>query len=145
MPEGHHVDPDSLGPLWPKEVLFEYEEPLTFVFGDREGRLLLAHQLSATGAVSRYLIVGTEQRVIDELKDGRLDLLGALRQPRCWLADIGPDWKVEHLWLIPFDKIPRDLLPKPGSTLTPDLEFPVADNADPTKNITSPPLICHEW
>jgi hypothetical protein len=55
-----------------------------------------------------------------------VDLLGALRQPRCWIADVGPGWAVERLWIIPFAKVPSEVLPKPDALLTPELERAIA-------------------
>ena len=43
--------------------------------------------------MSRYLLVVTDQEFIDGLKAGRLDMLAALRQPRCWIVDFGRDGK----------------------------------------------------
>lgn len=120
-PDGNKIATDSLGTLAPEEVLFEFEEPLTFVCRDRDGQMLLAHSLSDAEGLSRYLLCVTDSRIVAELESGRLDLLGALRQPRCWIADFGPAWDVRQLWLIPFDKLPKNVLPKSGSMLTPEL------------------------
>jgi hypothetical protein len=49
-------------------------------------------------------------------------LLGALRQPRCWIVDFGPGWEIQQLWLMSFNKVPREMLPRPGAMLTPELE-----------------------
>lgn len=119
---GKSLGQDSLGALSPTEVLFEFEEPLTFVCHDRDEQMLLAHSLSAEGGVSRYLVAATDPRIIDELKAGRLDLLGALRQPRCWIVDFGSGWDIQQLWLIPFENIPKDVLPKSGAMLSPELD-----------------------
>src|SRR5262245_54205628 len=121
-PKGTAIDAATLGELRPEEVLFEFEEPLTFICRDRDGQLLLAHNLCAEGDVSRYLLVVTDQEFVDGLKAGRLDMLAALRQPRCWIVDFGPGWRIKGLWLIAFDKIPKDHLPKPGAMLTPELD-----------------------
>ena len=121
-PDGKAIANDSLGDLRPIEVLFEFEEPLTFVCRDRDGQMMLAHSLSDAVDLSRYLVVVTDERIIEELKAGRFDVLTALRQPRCWLADFGANWRVERLWLIPFGKLPKNVVPKPGAMLTPDLE-----------------------
>jgi hypothetical protein len=116
------LEKDALGAIAPTEILFEFEEPLTFLCRDRDGGLLLAHSLSAEPGRSRYLVSISDPRIITELKAGRLDVLGALRQPRCWIVEFGPGWEILDLWLIPFDEVPKDLLPKPGAMLTPDLE-----------------------
>ena len=72
--------------------------------------------------MSRYLLVVTDQEFIDGLKAGRLDMLAALRQPRCWIVDFGRGWEIKGLWLIAFDKVPKDHLPKPGAMLAPELD-----------------------
>jgi hypothetical protein len=121
-PEGKEIPIETLPSLTPAEVLFEYEEPLTFVRADRDGQLLLVHSLTAEDGTSRYLVVATDERILGDLKAGRVDILGALRQPRCWVADVGPGWAVKRLWIIPFAKVPPDVLPRPGVLLTPELE-----------------------
>lgn len=120
-PEGKSIDRDSLGQLAPVDVLFEFEEPLTFVCMDPDGQPLLAHNLTSQGPVSRFLVAVTDDRIIRELKAGRLDLLGALRQPRCWIADLTAGWQAVAVWLVSFDRIPKDHLPMPGAMVTPDL------------------------
>ena len=121
-PEAKEIPVETLPTLMPAEVLFEFEEPLTFVCPDRDGQLLLAHSLNAEDGISRYLVVATDERLLGELKAGRVDLLGALRQPRCWIADVGPGWAVKRLWIISFTKVPSEVLPRPDALLTPDLE-----------------------
>jgi hypothetical protein len=127
-PEAREIAVAALPSLAPAEVLFEFEEPLTFVCPDRDGQLLLAHSLSAEDGISRYLVVATDERILAELKAGHINLLGALRQPRCWIADVGPGWAVERLWIISFTKVPPDVLPRPGAMLTPELEHAIAQS-----------------
>jgi hypothetical protein len=122
VPEGTEIEKASLGEINPTEVLFEFEQPLTFVCRDRDGQLMLAHSLSDEGGLSRYLVVVTDSRILEDLKAGRLDLLASLRQPRAWVADVGRGWEVMRLWLIPFDKLPKDILPRPGAMVTPELD-----------------------
>jgi len=121
-PKGKIIDKKALGSLAPEEVLFEYEEPLTFVAEDPEGHLLLAHCVGCDRGASRYLVAASSRTVIEDLKAGRSDVLGALRQPRCWIADIGPSGAVESLWAVDFESVPKDVLPRPGSMLTPALQ-----------------------
>jgi hypothetical protein len=122
VPEGKTIEKDSLGALIPTEVLFEFEEPLTFVCRERDEQMLLAHSLWAGAGGSRYLVAVTDPGIIDDLKAGRLDVLEALRQPRCWIVDFGPGWEIQQLWLIPFDKVPKEMRPRPGAMLCPELE-----------------------
>ena len=117
--EGRRVASDLLGSLEPAEVLSEYGgEPLTFVAQDPTGELLLVHSLSASDRISRYLVSAVDERILDALKDGRLDILGALRQARCWLADIDDGGAVAGLWRVDFAALPWRVLPRPGARLT---------------------------
>ena len=100
-PRGKAIDRDSLGSLEPQEVLFEFEgEPLTFVVRDRDGELLLVHSLSVFNRISRYLVSPIDDRILGDLKAGRIDIRTGLRQSRCWVADIREDASVDALWRI---------------------------------------------
>jgi hypothetical protein len=132
-PEGRETSAEALPSLAPTEVLFEYEEPLTFVCPDRDGQWLLAHSLGAEAGTLRYLVAATDERILGDLKAGRVDILGALRQPRCWVADVGPGWAVKRLWIIPFAKVPPDALPRPGVLLTPELEGAIEPSGTGTR------------
>ena len=121
-PKGKRIDNKALGSLAPQEILFEYEEPLTFVAEDPEGHLLLAHCVGGDRGVSRYLVAASSRTITEDLKAGRSDVLGALRQPRCWIADIGSSGAVESLWAVDFELVPKNVLPRPGSMLTPALQ-----------------------
>ena len=124
------MDSHSLGALKPVEVLYEFEsEFLTFVAHDPNDDMLMVHNLCVADRVSRYLVSPLDARILGELKAGRLDVYSALRQPRCWIADLvadddssEPPWKVQSLYRIDFEKIPKDHLPRPGAMVTPDLD-----------------------
>lgn len=117
-PSGERIGNYTLGFLAPLEILFEYEdEPLTFTCYDIDGSLILAHVLCTEGKNSRYLLSATDERIIGELKEGRLDIFSALRQPRCWIVDFDPHMDILALWRISFEKVPKDHLPKPGVML----------------------------
>jgi hypothetical protein len=83
------------------------------------GEFLLVHSLSASGRISRHLVSAVDERSFDALKAGRLDILGALRQSRCWLADIDDAGAVAGLWRTDFATLPERVLPRPGALLTP--------------------------
>lgn len=122
-PIGKALDHDQLGSLEPSEVLYEFAaEPLTFVAHDPEGEPLLVHNLSAWDRVSRYVVSAVDERILGDLKAGRIDIVTALDQPRCWVADVAEDASVKSVRRVDFVSIPSDLLPDPGAMLTPDLE-----------------------
>src|SRR4051812_44551267 len=100
-PGDRSIDHDKLGSLEPREVLYEFEgEPLTFVTEDPAGEPLLVHNLCVFDWTSRYLVAAVDSRILRSLKIGRIDLLTALRQPRCWIVDLAEDASVKALWRV---------------------------------------------
>ena len=122
-PVGKTLGQDVLGSLEPTEILYEFSgEPLTFVALDPDAELLLVHSLCVFDRTSRYLVSAVDARILREVKAGRSDILTALRQPRCWIADIAEDASVKSLWRIDFGSIPERILPKPGAMVSPELD-----------------------
>ena len=122
-PPGKSLDADVLGPLEPEEILYEFNgEALTYVSSDPLGELILVHILCAVDRYSRYLVVAIDPRILGELKDGRIDVVTALRQPRCWIADVTGDAAVRALWRVDFGAIPEKMLPRSGAMLDPKLD-----------------------
>lgn len=119
-PEGNKIAGYKLGSLEPEEVLYEFEgEPLTFVARDPDGDPLLLHNVMAFDRTTRYVVSAIDARILGDLKAGRLDILTALRQPRCWVADVTEDGSVKTLWRVEFSSIPEKVLPKPGAMVNP--------------------------
>jgi hypothetical protein len=128
-PKGKIIDSNVIGSLEPRDLLFEFEgEYLTFVADDPNDELLLVHNLCVSEGISRYLVAPIDARILGDLKAGRLDTYSALRQPRCWIADlVAADssehpWRIHALYHIEFDSVPKDHLPRPGAMITPDLD-----------------------
>ncbi len=121
QPAGKALDRNDLGSLEPAEVLFEYDgEPLTFVANGPE--LLLVHSLCVFDRTSRYLVAGVDASILQNLKEGRIDILGALKQPRCWVADVAEDAAVRSIWQVDFSTVPEWVLPQPDVLLRPELD-----------------------
>ena len=128
-PEGSNIVSDDLGDLKPFEVLIELGcEPLSYVAKDKYDGLILIHSLAVENEVSRYLIVPTDSRILDEMKAGRMDLLTGLRQPRCWIVDLVASdddelgFRVQLAVQVRFESIPEHYLPWPGAMIRPELE-----------------------
>lgn len=120
-PSGNKIAEDKLGPLVPVDVLFEFEgEPLVFVARDPDGDSLLLHNVTVFDRTTRYVISTIDSRILGDLKAGRIDILTALHQPRCWIADVADDAKIKALWRVEFSSIPEKVLPKPGAMVNPD-------------------------
>jgi hypothetical protein len=121
-PEGELINREALGRMEPAEVLYEFDCVfLTYVALDHDDNPLLVHNLCVFERTSRYLVSAVDSRILHDLKTGRIDIVTALRQPRCWIADLAGDAKVQSLWRIDFDTVPADHLPRPGAMLTPEL------------------------
>jgi hypothetical protein len=126
-PQGTKIAQEELGSLEPDEVLYEFDgEPLTFVARDPDGEPLLVHNLSAFDRTSRFLVSAVDSRILHDLKNGRIDILTALRQPRCWLADLGDEATIIALWAVEFASIPDNILPRPGASISPGFEATAA-------------------
>lgn len=122
-PADNPLSCNPLGPLEPTEVLYEHDgEPLTFIAHTPGVEMLLAHSLCAFDRTSRYLVAAVDGQTLAHLKAGELDLLGALRQPRCWVADVAEDASVQTVWRVDHASIPEWLLPRLGVMLNPDLD-----------------------
>lgn len=120
-PEGNRIAQDKLGSLESWEVLYEFEgEPLTFVARDPDGEPLLLHSVMVFDRTTRYVVSAIDSRILADLKAGRIDILTALREPRCWVADVAEDASVKALWRIEFSSIPERVLPRPGAMVNPD-------------------------
>ncbi len=128
-PDGIPLPKLTLGNLAVAEVLFEFDgEFLTFVAADSNNEPLLVHNLCVENQISRYVVSPVDNRILRDLKTGRVDIYTALRQPRCWIADIkfnedlDPTWEITGLVQVRFESIPSGFLPQPGAMIRPDLD-----------------------
>ena len=115
-------DPSTLGSFEPIEILDEYDEPLIFTSRDAAGGLLLAHSLASSNELTRYIVVVFDETLLDRYKQGLLDVLGSLRQPRSWVVDLSHDWSLHAAWTVKLADLPSGMLPKRGVMLYPHLE-----------------------
>ena len=113
----------------PREVLVEFDGPLTFTFTDTAGTLLLAHLLSRDGVTARYVAVPTTQDIVDGLKRGARPLRAALDLPLVWLMDVSPDGTVADVWAGSFGDLPTGVLPAADVMLYPHLPPPPRQRA----------------
>ena len=122
----HRTDSDRLAQSGRSPLRLAGED-LTYVAHDPNGELLLAHSLSDAEGISRYLVSSIDAQILSDLKAGRIDVYSALRQPRCWIADLKADvakrcWHIQTLYRVDFDSIPKGCLPQQGAMLTPELD-----------------------
>jgi hypothetical protein len=120
--KGRPLSPTFLGDVQPETVLFEYEGPRSFLARDPQGGLLFAHQCGESNDVWRYAVVPFSDRLAQALENGRLDLRGALDQPRIWIVDFGANRKPTQCIATRLSDMPEDYLPKAGVMLYPESE-----------------------
>lgn len=120
--EGREMSPAFLGDLTPERVLFEYEGPRSFLARDPHGDLLFCHQCGESDIAWRYAVVPFDERMVESLEQGVVDLRTALDQPRLWLADVGASGKVLACRRVRFAEIPETCRPHTGVVLYPETE-----------------------
>ena len=108
-------------PFVPARVLYEFEGPRIFNLRDRDGRLHLVYWSDEDDEVYRYVVVPTTGTILAAVAEGRLSVLDALNQPRCWACDVNHHGELTQCQRVDFAAIPRDSLPAIGTMLLPNL------------------------
>lgn len=128
------TDPESpfpiSGPIKPADVLYYFNEPLTFVAN--EALPLLCHKIDEDASYSQFVVVPTSDEVVTRLRQGALSVRAALEQPWCWIIETDGHYNVERSWRMTVDKIPEDFMPQRGLGLYPEhgiLEEAASDRA----------------
>ena len=116
------------GPSWfqpfePVETLYEFDGPRIFTLHDAEGGLNLAYWSDEDEQVTRYVVAPTTTWMVQALRSGRISVLEALNQSRCWVCDVSPDGTISECLRVEFDRLPPDALPAVGTTLLPRRPF----------------------
>lgn len=120
--QGKKSDRSPFTSLDPVEVLYEFDGPRIFTVRDRDGLLNLAYWSDEDEKNTRYVVVPTSTRILDDLRQGTLSALDALNQPRCWVCDVALDGGGTECSLVDFQDIPMDALPVQGTMIWPTLE-----------------------
>jgi hypothetical protein len=119
---GETVAKERFEPFLPVEVLDDYDGPRIFTLKDKNGEWNLACWSDGEQGNSRYVVVPTTPKIVDSLRSGKMSVIDALKQPRCWVCDILSSGSVANCWRVDFSSIPRDALPSADSMLLPGLE-----------------------
>ena len=121
-PSGKPIDPGQFEPFEPVDVFYEFDGPRVFTLKDRDNELNLAYWSDEDSDICRYVVVPTTETILDDLKVGRISVLEALNQPRCWLCDINSEGDLSAVHRVDFNAVPGDSLPTAGTMLLPSLE-----------------------
>jgi hypothetical protein len=120
--ERKEIDSGRFKPFDPVEVLYEFDGPRIFTILDNDGELNLVYWSDEDEKNTRYIVVPTSVKILDELRKGVLSVFDALNQPRCCVCDVALDGRLTGCSLVDFQAIPRDALPAQGTMLWPSLE-----------------------
>jgi hypothetical protein len=120
--QGEPIAPERFDPFQPSEVLDQYDGPRIFTLTDRQDESCLAFWCDGDGECERYLVVPFSPSLRQELTEGRISVSEALDQPRLWVVDIDKTGRPSRSWRSEFSRLPRDILPEPGTMLWPSLE-----------------------
>ncbi len=113
---------DRVPSLEPVEVLYDFDGPRIYTTLDAEGELNLAFWSDGDQEHWRYVVVPTTPAIVAALRAGRVSVLDALNQPRCWVFDTDATGTVRACHRVDFESIPRDALPAAGTMLLPTHE-----------------------
>jgi hypothetical protein len=117
------LSPAFLGNLAPREVLVDVDGPRIFTTLDAGGGELLAYQCAEDAEASRFLLVPTNEVLIQRLRGGQLSLRGALLSPPwIWLADLLHGGGIRAAWRVTSTDIPTEHLPDRWVGLLPEHE-----------------------
>ena len=121
--QGMTEDQSWFRPFEPVETLYQFDGPRIFTLRDAAGDLNLAYWSDEDEHVTRYVVAPTTTWMVEALRSGRISVLEALNQSRCWLCDISPDGAIAECLRVEFDSLPPDALPAVGTTLLPRRPF----------------------
>lgn len=101
------------------EVLYSYDGPRIFTTAN-QGKLFLAYLCDEDDDVARYIVAPTNEKIIADLKDGRLSVRSALEQSWLWLVDRShPGGELKAWRVSSLSELPADTVPKAGVPLLP--------------------------
>jgi hypothetical protein len=111
-----------LGSATPVEVLYEAEEPVVFTLATSLGERVLAYLADATPDMRWLLLTPCGDRLLDDLKGGRVALRTALQKSWLWLAKLDNDDTWRAAWAVEISELPAQHLPQSGVMLLPEHE-----------------------
>ncbi|SIT06116.1 hypothetical protein [Paracoccus saliphilus] len=102
--------------ITPKDVLFEFDEPL--IFRSDVGVLdCLLNKVSSRQETSYYLACETNDLTINALRHGRISVLGAFNSNNFWIFGTNPHGAIEAYWRLSADEVPTKFKPEAGVPL----------------------------
>lgn len=123
MPDKATALPEGiLGPAEPEEILYEAEEPVVFTLVTALGQRVMAYLADATPDTRWLLLAPCGDRLLDDLKQGRVPVRDALQASWVWLAKLGNDDQWQGAWAVEVADLPDLHLPQPGVMLLPEHE-----------------------
>ena len=102
----------------PTEILYELDgEPILFSSVSRT-RSVICYKIDSALRQSQYIVSPTSDRILQDVRNGRMSLRAAVVQAWTWIVEAGDEnFNVTQFWNVSSDLIPDDLLPKEGIAL----------------------------
>lgn len=113
---------EVLGSAEPVEVLYEAEEPVIFTLHTGLDQRVLAYLADATPEARWLLLAPCGDRLLEELRGGRVSVREALESSWLWLAKLDNDDCWTEAWSVDLRELPSAHLPEPGVMLLPEHE-----------------------
>lgn len=98
----------------PCEILYEFDLPLIFICQDQDGQKFLAYSIASSCKSERFLLSQTNEKILENLKNCKIDLKTALSQKNVYIVDFVNDWDISNCWNVLFENVPQELIAKSG-------------------------------
>ncbi len=109
--------------LVPERVLDEYDGPRLFTVRSDQNDLLLAYLCAQDADVERFLVVPTNDMIINDLEKSEIAIRDALvGRGWSWLVDRMKDGSISILGALDRGVLPEDALPTRGARLSPNAQ-----------------------
>jgi hypothetical protein len=109
--------------LVPERVLDEYDGPRLFTMRSDQNDLLLAYLCAQDAEVERFLVVPTNDMIINDLEKSEIAVRDALvGRGWSWLVDRMKDGSISILGALDPSAVPEDALPTHGARLSPNAQ-----------------------
>lgn len=100
-------------PISPKDILYEFDGPLTFTtqFGFFDA---LFHKIGDRRGSQFFLACEASPEKVEALKTGALSIRGALDSKKYWIVELSSSLQVKRYWSCSCADLPQKFLPKSG-------------------------------
>jgi hypothetical protein len=108
----------TAGPIVPRDILYYLDGPA--IFTAQLGLVLfLFYKVDELSDSNIFLVVDTNDEIVDSIRGLSLSLRGALSHKDCWIVEATRRLHVKRFWSVARSQIPADYLPERALGLAP--------------------------